>query len=753
MDEFPPLPPPGLVAPVVPENAPMVLDVMPEVASPPLNIVPLASSDENVPLMAVDDVQDHSSFDLYAQMPADVLLGNTVEAASSSDSVAQVTQGVRSVSPVDARGAPAPGSARDMREAARTVSAPENARCAREVVTVADLQAQSQSIKHQRTMIDVGTFLERNGLSMKDFVNFQSSKYARNIDDLGFVKAKNLEDLKDNFEIQNGILRISNGSTGSGSESTSCNDSSVPRLTWSKIVKDNEYPTGQFDDAFKDAPRVISDNGDGTATLELPRAFLLKARGQWSTSCIGHFVGPSWQFRYVKEQATKLWSNSGLKNVYYNSKGFYTFRFGEEADMKKVLALGSVQMNGKRLYLAPWTDGATFQKNVIKRVSTWIKLVDVPHSYWTMEGLGHIARAVGEPISLDKQTSTFHPMKYAGVLVEIQYGASFPKAVWVPVLEDDNCDIVKVKVGIEYSSVPQSCSFCKAFGHYDSRCEKNPSYVKPPTKEKAPVNKGKGKVDASTGHPVEPLSSKKVPENSKVPKENPAKVAHNTGTSNQFSVLEEGEIGASAETVILDISEPLETNCVHEIDAPEMPHGAPVVPLDCPAVVEPVSAPGAPLATASAPVVPQMSPRVSAPDSAPVAPLECSRDAEPVNAPVAPLGCPEDVSVANMEMDVDQPHVFEVVFALPAATTPPRCPPVARSSDAPPVLESPKNKRKKGRAKGQNGPFFTDSAQTSPPLSTPSKRGKNVDEDGFTQVESKRSLRSRGKVTNPTVSQ
>ena len=146
MDDFPPLPPPGLVAPVVPENAPMVLDDMPEVASPPLNIVPLASSDENVPLMAVDDVQDHSSFDLYAQMPADVLLGNTVEAASSSDSVAQVTQGVRSVSPVDARGAPAPGSARDMREAARTVSAPENARCAREVVTVADLQAQSQSI-------------------------------------------------------------------------------------------------------------------------------------------------------------------------------------------------------------------------------------------------------------------------------------------------------------------------------------------------------------------------------------------------------------------------------------------------------------------------------------------------------------------------------------------------------------------------------------------------------------------------------
>ncbi|WOG95142.1 hypothetical protein DCAR_0414444 [Daucus carota subsp. sativus] len=162
MDDFPPLPPPGLVAPDVPVNAPMVLDEMPEVASPPLNIVPLASSDENVPLMApnaVDDVQDHSSFDLYAQMPAAMLLGEFVEAASSSDSVAQVTQAARGISPMNARGAPVLDSARIVREdgssSARAVSAPLSARGVREAEPVVDFQARAQAIKHQRTMIDV----------------------------------------------------------------------------------------------------------------------------------------------------------------------------------------------------------------------------------------------------------------------------------------------------------------------------------------------------------------------------------------------------------------------------------------------------------------------------------------------------------------------------------------------------------------------------------------------------------------------
>ena len=109
----------------------------------------------------------------------------------------------------------------------------------------------------------------------------------------------------------------------------------------------------------------------------------------------------------------------------------------------------------------------------------------------------------------------------------------------------------------------------------------------------------------------------------------------------------------------------------------------------------------------------------------------------PVGAPVTAMECSTDVLVAPVEMEVDQPALFEVVCALPASSTPPPCPQTV-------VSDSSKNKRKKGKGKGQNGPFFTESPQVSPPLASPSKRGKNVDEDGFTHIENKRSLRSSG---------
>ena len=38
--------------------------------------------------------------------------------------------------------------------------------------------------------------------------------------------------------------------------------------------------------------------------------------------------------------------------------------------------------------------------------------------------------------------------------------------------------IVNVKIGIEYSAVPQSYCYCQAFGHPESKCENNPLYSK-----------------------------------------------------------------------------------------------------------------------------------------------------------------------------------------------------------------------------------------------------------------------------------
>lgn len=42
---------------------------------------------------------------------------------------------------------------------------------------------------------------------------------------------------------------------------------------------------------------------------------------------------------------------------------------------------------------------------------------DVPHSYWSREGLTHIAKAVKIPLKFDENTARFEPLRFASVQV------------------------------------------------------------------------------------------------------------------------------------------------------------------------------------------------------------------------------------------------------------------------------------------------------------------------------------------------
>lgn len=122
-------------------------------------------------------------------------------------------------------------------------------------------------------------------------------------------------------------------------------------------------------------------------------------------------------------------------------------------------------------------EGSTFKRNVIDRVPVWIRLVDVPHSYWFREGLSLLAKAVGKPLKFDEATTRLEPLKYANIQVELHYSSPRPEHVWAKVINSLGIE-EKEKIAIQYSQLPYSCSLCKAFGHSLSRCINNPDAVK-----------------------------------------------------------------------------------------------------------------------------------------------------------------------------------------------------------------------------------------------------------------------------------
>lgn len=203
------------------------------------------------------------------------------------------------------------------------------------------------------------------------------------------VTAQSIENLQANFTVKEGILRLV------ANESNPKNVEDTNNVTWSAMVQKSvsnpvrPRPTTSF-----------SYNEDGSVNLIPSKEFLLDARKQWDSSCIGHFIGGILDFKFVREKALQMWKSKGLSRVYYNSKGYFTFRFEKVEEMKAILGLNSVQLGGRTLYLKPWMEGSAFKRNVIDKVPCWIKLGEVPPSYWSRDGLTMIAQFIGRPLKL-----------------------------------------------------------------------------------------------------------------------------------------------------------------------------------------------------------------------------------------------------------------------------------------------------------------------------------------------------------------
>lgn len=69
-------------------------------------------------------------------------------------------------------------------------------------------------------------------------------------------------------------------------------------------------------------------NEDGSISLMPSEEFLDNTHKQWDSSLIGHFIGGSFDFKFVRDQVFIIWKAKGLSLVYNSSKGYFTFRFG-----------------------------------------------------------------------------------------------------------------------------------------------------------------------------------------------------------------------------------------------------------------------------------------------------------------------------------------------------------------------------------------------------------------------------------------
>ncbi|KAF9618118.1 hypothetical protein IFM89_000077 [Coptis chinensis] len=140
---------------------------------------------------------------------------------------------------------------------------------------------------------------------------------------------------------------------------------------------------------------------DGIA--EIPANIVEKGVSMWSEYVVGFFVEKRLPFPIVKAALARQWKVKGSYSISTDRELFY-FKFNQDEDRKQVLEADSIFIAGKLFVNRQWSREVEAQKTKITSIPIWVKLMDLPKELWTDEGLGYIARLIGEPLRTDEAT-------------------------------------------------------------------------------------------------------------------------------------------------------------------------------------------------------------------------------------------------------------------------------------------------------------------------------------------------------------
>ncbi|KAL5704903.1 hypothetical protein ACHQM5_023265 [Ranunculus cassubicifolius] len=96
----------------------------------------------------------------------------------------------------------------------------------------------------------------------------------------------------------------------------------------------------------------------------------------------------------------------------------------------------------------------------------WVKFPGLSLEYWEVDILMAMARTIGNPIHVDKNTLKRDNGFYASVLVDVNLANAVPEKNLVEVEDSD----IQFWQEIQLGKVPDLCSNCKVVGHVPSGC-------------------------------------------------------------------------------------------------------------------------------------------------------------------------------------------------------------------------------------------------------------------------------------------
>ena len=108
----------------------------------------------------------------------------------------------------------------------------------------------------------------------------------------------------------------------------------------------------------------------------------------------------------LKSKLNNIWPQLKNWNLIPLGRGFFEFNFNSLEDMRKIWAIGVVNLKPGFMHFYCWTKDFTPKAQAQTHAQIWVRLMQLPQEYWGKQTIFEIASGLGTPLQLMMQHKT-----------------------------------------------------------------------------------------------------------------------------------------------------------------------------------------------------------------------------------------------------------------------------------------------------------------------------------------------------------
>jgi hypothetical protein len=112
--------------------------------------------------------------------------------------------------------------------------------------------------------------------------------------------------------------------------------------------------------------------------------------------------------------------------LHLGSKGFFTEVFINLEDRDRIFEGGPYFHASAELYMQPWKENFSPEKETFKKVSVWLRLYSLTLDYWLPSTLEAIGNKLGKYIKTAEATLRGRYTSYARICIEMDVSGALP---------------------------------------------------------------------------------------------------------------------------------------------------------------------------------------------------------------------------------------------------------------------------------------------------------------------------------------